>query len=191
MPIGSPRALRGLQERYQMDFVAFRRVIFESIDMRSRINIIEKCNLLHSILNAGEKNADMVLCVVQIFLAVLRYYNLDPSKANRNFAKDTLFEGHLTCRDQNMEDESFTLPGLAYIRKRLLTADHWTLEQDDGNGRMVVNCVDLWGVLLAVYRQVIGFTGDTWLDGNSSYTSLKGEIQQYVGRCWRILKMID
>ena len=100
-------------------FDEFRRIILEGIDTRSRIAIIEKCNLLCGILKKDAAKLDIVYNAIQMFLTVLKHYNLDTSKAKENFNISTLFEEYLTSNNQNDIHESYTLPGLATIRKKI------------------------------------------------------------------------
>lgn len=177
------------------DLDEFKRIILEGIDTRSRIAIIEKCNLLHGILKKEDTQTDVVFIAIQMFLTVLKYYNLDPKKAKDNFSIDTLFEGNLTCKEQNGVQMSYTLPGLVAIREKLKIA---AFEEDIDflgthymqkmrNDRIVVLCEDLWGILLATYRTILGFTGDSWhYNGYNDAT-----IRQYVLGYWKLLKSIS
>lgn len=178
-----------------VDLDEFKSIILEGIDTRSRIAIIEKCNLLHGILNKDDSQTDVVFNAIQMFLTVLKYYNLDPTTAKEKFYIGSLFERQYTCTDQNDAQKAHTLPGLATIRKKIENPDyaHDTnylgthYMQPLRNNRTQILCKDLWGILLATYRAILGFEGDVWYY-NRGYDP---SIEQYVLDYWRLLKIIS
>jgi hypothetical protein len=54
------------------------------------------------------------------------------------------------------------------------------------NNRTLVLCEDLWGILLAAYRTILGFEGDAWHYTGPSDASIK----EYVLAYWKLLKTI-
>ena len=178
-----------------LDHDEFKSIILEGIDTRSRIAIIEKCNLLHGILSKGDAKSDLVINAIQMFLTVLKYHNLDPKKAKDKFSISTLFEGVLTSKDQTIEEKSYTLPGLAAIRKKIEGTNYENDPDYPGthyiqpmtNNRTCILCEDLWGILFATYRAILGFTGDCWhYDGGNDPS-----IRQYALDYWKLLKTIS
>lgn len=179
-----------------VDLDEFKRIILEGIDTRSRIAIIEKCNLLHGILNKDATKSDVVFNAIEMFLTMLKYHNLDSQKAKSNFSIDSLFDGVLTSRNQNGVQQSYTLPGLAAIRKKIkgssygddpdFLGTHYMCSMSNSN-KMLVSCEDLWGILLATYRTIIGFAGDFWHYDRGNDPSIK----QYVLDYWKLLKIIS
>lgn len=178
-----------------IDLDEFKSVILDGIDTRSRIAIIEKCNLLHGILNKDDVKSDFVFNAIEMFLSVLKYHNLDPKKAKDNFSIGSLFEGVLTSKDQKDKQESYTLPGLAAIRKKIEGTNYGNDSDFLGthymhplrNDRILVSCEDLWGILLATYRAILGFAGDSW-----HYNGVNDpDIKQYALDYWKLLKTIS
>lgn len=178
-----------------IDFDEFKSIILEGIDTRSRIAIIEKCNLLHGILNKDDTKSDSVFNAIEMFLAVLKYHNLDPKKAKDQFSISTMFEGALTSKVQRDDQQSYTLPGLAVIRKKIEGTNY---ENDPNflgtyymepmrNDRTLIRCEDLWGILLATYRAILGFAGDAWHYNGVSDPAIK----QYALDYWKLLKTIS
>lgn len=178
-----------------IDLDEFRRIILEGIDTRSRIAIIEKCNLLHGILKKDDTKTDVVFNAIQMFLSVLKYYNLDPTKAKENFYINSLFEGYRTCKDQNDVKTSYTLPGLTMIREKIVSPNYENDPDYPGtnymhpmrNNKTLVSCEDLWGILFATYRTILGFAGDSWHYNGVNDPSIK----QYVLDYWKLLKTIS
>lgn len=174
------------------DVAEFKRVILEGVNTRSRIAIIEKCNLLHSIISKGNVKSDVVFMCVEMFLTVLKFYDLNVSKAKNNFNFPTLFDADQTCNNKNTD---YTLPGLVVIREKYKSYDScysnnelWGAEYISvtQSNRTIVTCDDLWGVLLACYRTVLGFAGDSW-----QFSRNHGqEIKQYTLDFWKLLKTI-
>lgn len=178
-----------------VDLDEFKSIILEGIDTRSRIAIVEKCNLLHGILNKDDAKSDFVINAIEMFLAVLKYHNLDPKKAKDHFSISTMFEGALTSKDQNDKQQSYTLPGLAAIRKKIEGINYEDEPDFLGthymhplrNDRTLVSCEDLWGILLATYRAILGFAGDAWHYNGANDPSIK----QYALDYWKLLKTIS
>lgn len=178
-----------------VDLDEFRRIVLEGIDTRSRIAIIDKCNLLHGILKKDDTKSDVVFNAIQMFLTVLKYYNLDPTKAKEKFYITSLFEGHWTCKDQNDAQNSYTLPGLAMIREKIVSPNYENDPDYPGtnymhpmrNNKTLISCEDLWGILLATYRTILGFAGDSWHYNGVNDPSIK----QYVLDYWKLLKAIS
>lgn len=55
------------------------------------------------------------------------------------------------------------------------------------NDRVLVSCEDLWDILLATYRAILGFAGDSW-----HYNGVNDPaIKQYVLDYWKLLKTIS
>lgn len=137
---------------------------------------------------------------IQIFLTLLKFSGMDPKTAKANFSIDKLFEGEYICKPKSDPDDYYTLPGLATIRKKL---DHPNTDDDpDFSGtyymssikyahssrppRVVISCEDLWSILLATYRAILGFEGDSW----SYHHPNPPDIKQYVLTFWKLLKTI-
>ena len=183
------------------DLQEFKEIIFEGIDMRSRIALIEKCNLLHSIMSDTEEKADVIFMAIQMFLIVLKFGELDPRKAKENFSIDTLFHGDKISREKESSNKYYTLPGLAVIRVKLANLP---IDDEDpttysgtsyltvnSRNRTIVMCEDIWGILLACYRKVLGFEGDLWNFPGSIDPAYQKYIQKYVSDYWRLLKIIS
>ena len=130
-----------------------------------------------------------------MFLTVLKYHNLDPKKAKDHFSISTMFEGALISKAQNDNQQSYSLPGLAIIRKKIERTNY---ENDPNflgtnymeqmrNDRILIRCEDLWGILLATYRAILGFSGDAW-----HYNGVNDPaIKQYALDYWKLLKTIS
>ena len=54
------------------------------------------------------------------------------------------------------------------------------------NKQIRVNCPDIWGILLASYRAILGFEGDLWYKGSR----IDLYIKPFVLRYWKLLETI-
>ena len=101
------------------DFEEFKKIILEGIDTRSRLAIMERCNLLHSIMSKDDAKADILFACIEIFLTILKFYDIDVKFTSDNFNIPTLFDASKTCRQIDGKRPTYTLPGLATMRKKL------------------------------------------------------------------------
>lgn len=76
-------------KNYQVD--EFKTEVFDGIDMRSRIEIIEKCNLLHRMLNEDDKPCDFSIMCIEIFMVLISQQGLEKHEISLN--KATMFKG--------------------------------------------------------------------------------------------------
>lgn len=173
------------------DLLEFKRIILEGINTRSRIAIIEKCELLHRIITKEDSISDTLLMCIEVFLTVLKYYDIDILKAKSKFSFARLFEADETCAGNT----DYTLPGLAILRTKY-NDPHSEYYDASSNvayysrtqyNRRVILCPDIWGVLLACYRAILGFEGDSWIFSKPA----DRDIKQYVLDYWKLLKIID
>ena len=171
----------------------FKRIILEGINTRSRLELIEKSSLLYRLVSREEDKSDAVFACIGIFLTVLKFYELDVKKAKEDFQIRTLFEPLSTYHDKR----GGAIPmGLAHLREKY-TPD--TSEEDlsptgtkymhhmrRAETQMRVDCPDIWGILLASYRAILGFEGDLWYKGSR----IDLYIKPFVLRYWKLLETI-
>lgn len=146
-----------------------------------------------TILSREEDKSDAVFACIGMFLTVLKFYELDVKKAKEDFQIRTLFEPLSTYHDKR----GGAIPmGLAHLREKY-TPD--TSEEDlsptgtkymhhmrRAETQMRVDCPDIWGILLASYRAILGFEGDLWYKGSR----IDLYIKPFVLRYWKLLETI-
>lgn len=71
-------------KQYQVD--EFKSKIFDGIDMRLRIEIIEKCNLLHRLLNEEGSVSDFSIMCIEIIYTMNKVLNLGIIKSKQTFS---------------------------------------------------------------------------------------------------------
>ncbi len=145
------------------DIEEFKYTIFKGIDIRSCIEIIDKCNLLHGILTNTEIQREPEYMCVEIFLVLLKHFNFCESSIQGNG----------------------TSYGMMNLIKKLNSEykDKYISFYADGL-KCIVNCEDVWGTLLAFYRKFI-FKHDDWITG-------KGQsLLKYATEFWGLLQIIN
>lgn len=160
------------------DLNELKRKIFDGIDMRRRIDIIDKCHLLHGILNDSEEPKDCVFMCIELFLAVLMHWKIDVNEMANAFSIDNVF---------GLESQELGYCGLNVFSDKYRSSH--------GNSRYYIRCEDtdcitrndIWGAVLASYRYIMGFVRDTLLDDSYSGCNLRA----YAFDFWNLLKTIN
>ena len=171
-----------LDEQTKMDgeiIEDFNSIIFEGIDIRNRIAIIEKCTLLHNIINQEDKVIDYSFMCLELFLCLLKYHDIDVIKDASSFSVEVMF------RNKNPEIKP---GGLKYIRdtlskQRLDGKKYFFIE----NGNYYTRINDIWGVILTCYRHVIGCKQEILLDKFYEIS----EYYSYSLEFWKLLHIIN
>ena len=151
--------------------------IFDGIDMRSRIEIIEKCNLLHKILNKdGEKSDFSVMCI-EIFLVISYHLGLD--KMQSRITKTKMFE----------EPESIS-EGMVYLNEKYQEEQNsGILLWIDQGQRSGIRTDNLISIIFATYRIVVGYKNDFYDKSFAKYNF--GETKKYIINYIELLSIIN
>lgn len=133
------------------DIYDFKTQIFKGIDMRGKIEIIDKCYLLHNLLNSDESIMDYSFMCVEIAFMVLKYWGIDLQMEKPPFSIHRVFE----------VPSNVSLTGLDYLNTRFVNGkDGISYYVIGESGRSYINQKDIWGVVLSCYRYAIGYTRD-------------------------------
>ena len=172
--------------------------ILKGIDIRTCKAILEKSYLCHRLLNpvGGEYDAS-ILCI-EIFLTLLKEYGLNVSYAKNNFDISNLFTNPHRSRIENGERDrlffstSKVLTGLAVLSDIYKGEENFGYMKYDDRGRAFIDDRNLWGLLLGVYRTILGFKGDYW-SGFRYKRVYVGDIilQDYVLEYWKFIKTLN
>lgn len=163
----------------------FKSTFFSKIDVRIVLAILEKCELLHDIINAPDIIHDYAIMCIEMLLTLLKYYEIDTDRAKSRFNMRTLFDSDTIFP---FSDALERIIGLEYLRSKINghTTFHKSHYFKESQREYVVVC-DLWGVLLVAYRTVLGFSSDTYLDN----TYELGDVKKYVIDFWYLLNTIS
>lgn len=136
------------------DIQEFKKMILDGIDVRSRIAIIERCELLHDILTqAGTKRDPFYLCL-EMFLTVVKYCGIDPVSVKQGLSLEDPF-GFKYAQSNHLGKP---LPGL--LRLNELEESIFYTESGKNAQTFVVSFFE--NLMLGCYRYLIGFIHDRW-----------------------------
>lgn len=156
----------------------FRTNIFAGIDIRNRIAIIEKCMLLHGLLNKTDFKQDFTIMGIEIFLMVIKYWHIDFQSSIQNFVRGN--------GDFFSQDGGYIPPSFQALSERYNSAGEFKYIKSKGTGAYV-RTNDLWGLLLAVFRYIAGEKDDEWLHGNANFQL----VRDYSKKFWNLLQTIS
>ena len=136
------------------------------MDMRARIKIIDKCNLLHNLLNEPNKKMDFSFMCIEIAFVVMKYWGIDLFAYKPAFNLDNVFD---------IKNKNSGLEFLNSIYKKVTINDtlYYTSNYSFGIRKGYLYCGDIWGVILSCYRYVIGFKEDILEDKYNKYKNSK------------------
>ena len=161
----------------QYDVENFKCKIFDGINMRSRIRIIDKCQLIHHIIYDENQKCDFSFMCIELLLAILSH--------------EKIYCTTQTYRDNNIfgfKDELHPYIGLGYFNSICNGQDKQDyLYHAYSEGSHYVNLDDIWGASLAAYRYVIGFEKDEF--GYRDYSPK--EIIKHASSFWNLLQIIE
>ena len=140
-----------------IDIDEFKSRFFTGIDMRGKIEIIDKCHLLHTLLNKDESVWDYSFMCVEIAFMVFKYWGIDLQDTKPQFNIYSVFKVP--------SDASVT--GLNYLNELYKNGkDGFSYYITTERGQVCLNRNDIWGLILSCYRYVIGYRKD-WNDYDS------------------------
>lgn len=162
--------------------------LLEGISTRQRIALVEKCQLIHSMISADAVMDKSIMCV-ELFLGLLQSCGLHLDNAKRNFSINNLF----------VENPSATQPILKQVTKGLrIISQRYRAAQSGSSFEIYLRHIpntdsyhvrtsDVFGVSLAAYRRVIRFEKDHWVQGEKEC----GSIQDHIAKFWETLQIIN
>ena len=134
------------------DIVLFKAHIFDGMDMRSCIEIIDKCYLLHTILSEPEEKKDFSYMCVEIVLTILKHFDISNKTLQAGFNMKQLFA---------KEKHDNKIAGLDFLNNKLATpnGNNYLYYLSDYGSTTIRNS-DIWGVILGCYRRILGYDKD-------------------------------
>lgn len=163
----------------EADIVEFKENIFKGIAAREKIEIIEKCHLLHSMLNASDIRQHATFMCVEVFLTIVKYTNADlPNQSS-------------VLQFQKMFGDNST-GGLNFIGKKISretaanSPNRRRVYYTSSYGRQYIIPSDLWGILLGSYAILINCKIDEYFSDKKRMVS----VAEYTGQFWNLLQVI-
>lgn len=158
----------------------FKTKIFDGIDIRSRYEIINKCNMLHRLVVNDGRKQDYVLMCIELLLAVLKHINF--RLENTVFDRKAPFHIKDVCIKQGLE-----YLNSVYANANQTTSPYYSTEQFHTQRVEYICTEDIYGVILATYRRLIGYTNDRWVYGKYD----NDEIINHTKEFWGLLQVIS
>ena len=158
----------------------FKTKIFDGIDIRSRYEIINKCHMLHRLIINDERKQDYAIMCVELMLAVLKNINFKSENA--------VFDS----RSPFYINDVSVKQGLEYLNgiysNAIQTNSQYYSSQRYGSQRVeYIRTEDIYGVVLASYRHILGYKNDRWTNGPYDYK----EIINHTNEFWELLQVIS
>ena len=161
------------------------------IDMRQRIALIEKCDLLHTLLFSSDTSGDIAFMCLELFLSILYSVEPDMEWAKDHFSFKNVFEPEALYPVELSKDVRKGLKYLSdiYAKNDIFGSKLYTL--DNKNVYVNVGCIE--GVLLFVYRKLLGFCDRK--DGSKMRIIVDGDwdidvFADYGKRFWNMLQTV-
>ena len=149
---------------YQVE--EFKTEIFDGIDIRSRIEIIEKCNLLHRMLNEDDKRCDFSIMCIELFMVLIYQQGLEKYEISLNksdmFKSDTVLPAGIMNLEQKMQEEHDSVLSLWNVMDR----------------RVYLRANDILSLIYAVHRIKTSSKDIVVSNGYDAYHIL--EIKKYI-----------
>lgn len=160
--------------------------VFEGIDTRKRISIIDKCELIHELCNEKKKYDYRYLCL-ELFLAILHDTQLVKDVNPHNFRIDRVFDP----RNNHSEEFRKTIPTGVHLISELFKENR----SEDGlyslflnkNGGQYLFTASLLGQLLYSYRRIIGCAEDV-LEYDKDNSK---ELGDFAVQFWKLLQVFE
>lgn len=167
---------------------AFKSMILEGLDMRTRSAIVEKCELLHEMIVTDEKSDESLSCV-ELFLAVVHQCGIDLQWAKQHFMTGEAFEQENLWKDA----KAHTVPeGLrqfnAYCSRHPQMCTRFKSVPETLLNRSTVYTDTVYGMVLAAYRRVLGFLDDSWAGSPEEHVDA---LVSHAEALWSLLRVID
>lgn len=173
----------------EIDVDEFKHFILNGLDMRSRIAIIERCELLHKML-AEEESLDSSYMCLEMLLVILGDLKINIDHAKRSFNNLSVFSPEAlwpSSSKKAIPQGLLNLSELFRINKNPNNNSFKLFSFCREDQRYWVNVDCLLGALLSAYRSILGFDGDLWF--NTPYYN--HAFVDYAKKYWEILQIVS
>lgn len=178
------------ENRYQgtksIDAEQFMTLALDGLDMRRRIAIIDKCQLIHNIISEESTMDSSIMCM-EVLLVLLFECKIDLERAKTLFNITNIFQ------EKNEKGHGWLLNATSGMKK---ISNRYSLSKPGGgkyynkesnSGNCYIYSIDIWGNVLGGYRYIIGYTDDCWMYGDLSKDEFVGHVKKF----WEILQIIN
>lgn len=139
----------------------FKSYILNGLDMRKRISVIDRCEMLHNILQDDEELVDSSYLCLEMLLVILNDCDIDIETAKSHFDISKVFATNSLGTKKSIPDGLINLSNL-FQANRNPQGRYKIFTMDYGTAEIMSTC--LLGKLLIAYRYVLGFDNDRWIN---------------------------
>ena len=171
------------EETEHRDYVEFLKNIFLGIPMRERMQIVEKCQLLHSLIYKSDSvddtcKAPAYLMCIELYMAVIKHANVKLPDCHDGITFHQMYTANATC-------------GLSYFEHKMLVERTGVSEYkryyfEYENSRLF-KLFELWGILLYCYSIITNFTKNVSTDDDQKALIIKAHASKF----WSFLHTIN
>lgn len=160
----------------------FKSSILNGLDMRSRISIVDRCEMLHNILQKDEIVDSSYLCL-EMLLVILNDCSIDIETAKSHFNITHVFSASSVGAKKEIPSGLRKLSNQLQLNReprgrfKIFVSEY-------GESEIYSGC--LLGKLLIAYRYILGFNNDTWMNAAED---LKPYVE-YGKEFWNMLQIV-
>lgn len=164
------------------DVEEYQRKLFAEMDMRTRISIIDKCLMLHNLLNANNEILDIEYMCIELFMAIIQYDGVNVNILKKDFSRFVPF------RYENKKQPIAGLQHLAakYAETRI---PYPYYNVDNIQHGSCISANDIWGCILAAYTTILGFKDINIVNQRAGRNA--SHVQEYTLAFWNLLQTIS
>ena len=167
----------------------FCNMILKGIDIRVLKQIYEKSFLCHQLLFSTDDVCDASVLCIELFLMLLKEFGLKVEEAKRNFNIDRLFVSNKLFSSKDEILTGLTILSGIFSGKNSKRPYRY-LRQDNFGTNIFVK--DIYGLILACYRKILGFEGDEWFQTNYTGLSINNmNLYDFTLKYWKLIKTVN
>lgn len=167
-------------ENGNSDIIEFKRNILCGIATREKIEIVEKCHLLHNLLNFSNEKMDSTYMCIELFLTVIKHSKSELPASNYGIVFSNMFGNNMSI-GLKIVQEKMSRTSRDY--RGIETRTYYYHSEDN---KQYVCPTDLWGILLGCYAIVSGSKIDGYIHSHHNMEL----AEKYAIQFWTMLKTI-
>ena len=167
----------------------FKDFIFKGIEMRRSIEIINRSQLIHTLLNSGSEKMDISYMCVEI---VLTFWKSIIDNGETTFSHPHCFSNGVSHSNSNNHPCVGIPKGLQALEDIYETADRisdgkWTRGYCfKESGKSCISVFDIWGIILISMAEISGHSCISLSNGH-----FQDDYLDYVAEYWKMLQIIN
>lgn len=161
------------------DIDEFKANIFSGIASREKIEIVEKCHLLHNLLKENDEKAHAEFMCVELFLTIVKHTNAKLPNKTHGIVFSNMFGNNPTL-------------GLNFLETKISRKIKYRPGEEirayylSENSKKYIKPSDIWGILLGCYATIT----ETQFDGYINNRNIMDFAEDYSKQFWTLLKTI-